>query len=100
MSFNPENYKEKHECLSLEMHSSKFVSQTELREMGMAKYVYIKPISYETLIDWTQGSIELDHSASYFALYAADGTPVIVSDDHGAALNEAKERELQLMQLH
>jgi len=100
MSFNPENYKEKQECLSVEIHSPKVISQNELREMGMAKYVYIKPISYETLIDWTQGTIELDQSSNYFALFAADGTPVIVSDDHSAALNEAKERELQLMQLH
>ena len=76
------------------------ISQKELRQMGMSHVAYVKPVSYETLKSWTGGTVELDERSNYFALFAADGTPMVVSDDRFAAVVEASERNMELKQLH
>ena len=76
------------------------MSQRELARLGGGQIAYIKILSSvqaRTLFPSIEG---LPDGSSLFALHAADGTPIALTDSHQAAIGHAMEGELEIASLH
>jgi hypothetical protein len=68
-----------------------------------ARLVYIKPVDIEEAIALravVPSDITLMPGTKLYALYAADGTPIGITDNWAAAYSAAVENKFQLLSVH
>jgi hypothetical protein len=83
--------------MSSDTHS---VSQAELARMGEGQVAYIKPMRSEDVLKAFPGAKDLRPGMKLFALLAADGSPIMLTDSRDIAINSAWEHELSTVQIH
>lgn len=77
------------------------MSETELAGLGDGQVAYIRPISSkEALQMFPTLKGELPRGRKLFSLFAADGTPIALTDTRRAALSYAMQGELEIASLH
>lgn len=76
------------------------MSDEEFADLGAGEWAYIRAltpteaqVAFPTLED-------LPNDVDLFALLAADGTPLVLTDDEGTAISHAIGDDLELAQLH
>ena len=76
------------------------MSEIELARLGDGQVAYIKTLSSDEALQMYPAIEDLPHGISLFALHAADGTPIALTDTRQAALSHAMDGELEIASLH
>jgi hypothetical protein len=76
------------------------LSPQELAMLGAGEVAYIKPMRSEDVKQAFPGAKELKPGLKLFALLAADGTPIMLTDSRDVAQTSAWEQELATVQVH
>jgi hypothetical protein len=72
------------------------MSMTELAKLGGGKVAYIKVMSHDEAKQLFPADEGLPTGIDLYALHAADGTPLVLTDSHQAALGHAMGDELEI----
>ena len=81
-------------------HTRAVMSQRELAQLGGGRVAYIKVLSSEEASRMYPAIEGLPKGVSLYALLAADGTPIALTDTRQAAIGHAMGDELQIASLH
>jgi hypothetical protein len=76
------------------------MSADEFAHLGGGSIAYVRPIRSEDVGELFPGAPDIQPGLQLFALLAADGTPILLTDSRDAALANALENELQTVSLH
>ena len=68
--------------------------------LGGGKIAYVKPVRSEDVHSLYPQAPELQPGLHLFALHAADGTPILVTDSREAAVANALTHELETVSVH
>jgi hypothetical protein len=68
--------------------------------LGGGKIAYVKPIRSEDVHSLYPEAPEMQPGLRLFALHAADGTPILVTDSREAAIANALTHELETVSVH
>ncbi|MGE0062856.1 MAG: DUF1150 family protein [Xanthobacteraceae bacterium] len=76
------------------------MSQDALAHLGEGELAYVKPISSDEVRKLFPQAPELAPGTTLFALHAANGTPIMLTDSREAAIANAWSQELQTVSVH
>jgi hypothetical protein len=76
------------------------MSQLELARLGGGHVAYIKEMSSEEARRMFPAIEGLPNGIDLFALHAADGTPIALTDSRQAAISHAMGDELEIASIH
>jgi hypothetical protein len=76
------------------------LTQEQFAHLGDGAVAYVKPIMSEQVKAIFPDAPAIQPGLKLFALYAADGEPIVVTQSRDAALANAMENELQTVSLH
>jgi hypothetical protein len=76
------------------------ISLEALAGLGGGKIAYIKSIRSEDVRTLFPQAPQLAPGLKLFALHAADGTPIMVTDSREAALANASDHQLETVSVH
>ena len=68
--------------------------------LGGGKIAYVKPIRSEDVHSLYPEAPQMQPGIRLFALHAADGTPILVTDTREAAVANARTHELETVSVH
>ena len=80
--------------------NSPLMSTQAFAVLGGGKIAYVKPIRSEDVHSLYPEAPELQPGLRLFALHAADGTPILVTDSREAAVANALTHELETVSVH
>ena len=80
--------------------NSPVMSQQAFAVLGGGKIAYVKPIRSEDVHSLYPEAPELQPGLRLFALHAADGTPILVTDSREAAVANALTHSLETVSVH
>lgn len=76
------------------------MSMTELARLGGGKVAYIKVMTHDEAKELFPAVEGLPTGIDLYALHAADGTPLVLTDSHQAAVGHAMGDELEIAAVH
>lgn len=76
------------------------VTPDALAHLGEGMIAYVKPINSEDVASLFPQAPEIAPGLKLFALHAADGTPIMLTDSREAAVANAWSHELQAVSVH
>jgi hypothetical protein len=76
------------------------MSMTELAQLGGGKIAYIRVMSSDQAKEMFPAVEGIPTGMNLFALHAADGTPLALTDSRQAAMGHAMGDELEVASLH
>jgi hypothetical protein len=76
------------------------ITQEALAHLGDGQIAYVKPILSEDVAELFPQAPQLAPGIKLFALHAADGTPILLTDSREAALANAWSQELEAVSVH
>ena len=76
------------------------LTQTELAHLGSGEVAYIRKIRSEDVSRCFPEAPEIDPSVDLWALFGADGTPILLTDNRSSTFYKAAEDELKTVSLH
>jgi hypothetical protein len=76
------------------------MSEIELARLGGGQVAYIKTLSSDEALVMFPAIEDLPRGINLFALHAADGTPIALTDTRQAALSHAMDGELEIASVH
>jgi hypothetical protein len=80
--------------------SNPHISPEALAQLGDGEIAYIKPISSEQVAALFPQAPKIAPGVQLFALHAADGTPIMLTDTREAAVANAWSHELETVSVH
>ncbi len=83
-----------------QIRNSSHISIEALASMGGSEIAYVKQIMSDDLPDLFPQAPEMAPGIQLFALHAADGTPIMLTDSRESALAGAMEHELTAVSVH
>ena len=75
-------------------------SRDAFAHLGEGMIAYVKPIRSEDVANLFPQAPEIAPGLKLFALHAADGTPIMLTDSREAAIANAWSHELQAVSVH
>jgi len=81
-------------------HETRIVSLETLATMGEGHIVYVKQIRSEDVPELFPEAPKIAPGLKLFALHAADGTPILLTDSRESAIANAWSNELQAVSVH
>jgi len=76
------------------------ITELELARLGDGQVAYIKSMTSAEARRMFPSVKGLPRGIDLFALHAADGTPIALTDSHQAAVGHAMDGELELASIH
>jgi hypothetical protein len=76
------------------------ITQDALAHLGDGRLAYVKAIRSEDVAQMFPQAPSIAPGLTLFALHAADGTPIMLTDTREAALANAWSQELEPVSLH
>jgi len=76
------------------------ITQEALAHLGDGELAYVKPIRSEDVAKQFPQAPEMAPGIMLFALHAADGTPIMLTDTREAAVANAWSQELEAVSVH
>ncbi len=76
------------------------MSDEALAKLGAPQTVYIRTVTAGDLRSEIQGLDNIPDDLTLYSVHAADGTRMAVMDDHDAAVNAARENEMEPVSVH
>ena len=80
--------------------SSPEITQDALAHLGDGQLAYVKSIRSEDVAELFPQAPKIAPGIKLFALHAADGTPIMLTDTREAALANAWSQELEAVSVH
>jgi hypothetical protein len=80
--------------------SRPLLTNEQLASLGGGRIAYLKSIRSEDVSRLFPAAPAIQPGVQLFALLAADGTPIIVTDSRDAAVANAMSQELEMVSLH
>ena len=80
--------------------TSPLLTDDQLAGLGGGRVAYLKPIRSEEVSRLFPAAPPIQPGLQLFALLAADGTPIVVTDSRDAAVANAMSQELEMVSLH
>jgi len=77
-----------------------YVSKDALADLGAGKVGYIRKMTSDEVTERFPGAPKLQSGIDLWALFGADGTPILLSDDPSTAYGRAAEDELATVSVH
>jgi len=77
-----------------------YVSKDALADLGAGKIGYIRKITSDEVTERFPGAPKIQSGIDLWALFGADGTPILLSDDRSTAYGKAAEDELSTVSIH
>jgi hypothetical protein len=71
-----------------------------LAHLGGGRLAYVKAIRWEDVRRLFPQAPKIQPGVTLFALYAADGSPIVLADSREAAIANAWSQELETVSLH
>jgi hypothetical protein len=68
--------------------------------LGGGRIAYVKPVRSEDVHTLYPEAPEMQPGMQLFALHAADGTPILVTDSRESAVANARTHELETVSVH
>ena len=81
-------------------HDQSTISPQALAVLGGGKIAYVKTIRSEDVKAMFPEAPQLEPGARLFALHAADGTPILITDSREAAVASAESNDLEAVSVH
>ena len=81
-------------------HEVPHMSDEAFAVFGGGKIAYVKPIRSEDVNNLYPQAPAMQPGLELFALHAADGTPILVTDSREAAIANAWSQELETVSVH
>ncbi len=81
-------------------HRKSFVTELELARLGDGQVAYIKSMTSAEARRMFPSIKGLPRGIDLFALHAADGTPIALTDSRQAAVGHALDGELEIASVH
>jgi hypothetical protein len=81
-------------------HPSSAMSREALALLGGGKIAYVKAIRSEDVASLFPQAPHIAPGVQLFALHAADGTPMMLTDSREAAIANAWSQELETVSVH
>ena len=76
------------------------ITQEALAHLGDGRLAYVKTIRSEDVANLFPQAPKIAPGLKLFALHAADGTPIMLTDSREAAIANAWSNELQAVSVH
>ena len=76
------------------------MSAEALAHLGDGQIAYVRPISHEQVAALFPQAPQIAPGVQLFALHAADGTPIMLTDTREAAVANAWSHELETVSVH
>lgn len=76
------------------------ISPEALAELGDGEIAYVKTIRSEDMHTLFPQAPQIAPGLKLFALHAADGTPIMITDSREAAIANAASHELETVSVH
>ena len=76
------------------------MSAQDFAVLGGGKIAYVKPVRSEDVHSLYPEAPEMEAGVRLFALHAADGTPILVTDSREAAVANAWTQRLETVSVH
>jgi len=76
------------------------LTQEALAHLGDGRLAYVRQIRSEKIAEMFPQAPRIEPGIDLFALYAADGTPIMLTDTREAALANAWSQELEPVSVH
>ncbi len=76
------------------------ITQDALAHLGDGRLAYVKPIRSEDVANMFPQAPDIAPGLTLFALHAADGTPIMLTDTRESALASAWSNELEAVSVH
>ena len=76
------------------------ITQDMLAHLGDGRLAYVKAINSEDVAHLFPQAPKIEPGITLFALHAADGTPIMLTDTRESALANAWSQELEAMSVH
>ena len=76
------------------------ITPQALAVLGGGKIAYVKTIRSEEVKQMFPEAPQLEPGAQLFALHAADGTPIMITDSRESAVANAWSHELETVSVH
>jgi hypothetical protein len=76
------------------------MSEKAFAVLGDGKIAYVKPVRSEDVHNLYPSAPEMQPGMRLFALHAADGTPILLTDSREAAIANAITHELETVSVH
>ena len=80
--------------------TSPVITQDALAHLGDGRLAYVKTIRSEDVAQMFPQAPRIEPGVKLFALHAADGTPIMLTDTREAALANAWSHELEAVSVH
>jgi hypothetical protein len=76
------------------------MSDEEFADLGQGEWAYIRPLTPQQARAVFPTVDDLPNDVDLYALLAADGSPIVLTDDKGTAISHAMGDELEIAHLH
>ncbi len=76
------------------------LSKSELAHLGAGEVGYIRKMGSEEVLRCFPEAPEIDPTMDLWALFAADGTPILLTDNRSSTFYKAAEDDLKTVSLH
>ena len=76
------------------------LSQSELAHLGAGEVGYIRKIRSDEVARCFPEAPDVDPNLDLWALFGADGTPILLTDNRSSTFYKAAEDELKTVSLH
>ena len=81
-------------------HSGPALDVTELAALGLGQMAYVKPLESDEVARLFPQAPKLQPGMRLFALLSASGEPILLTDNHDAAVANAWAHDLTTVSLH
>jgi len=86
--------------MTMTSESNQIISPEALAGLGGGKVAYVKAVRSEDVKSLFPQAPQLEPGMQLFALHAADGTPIMLTDSREAAVANAWSHELETVSVH
>jgi len=86
--------------MNMTPESNQTISAEALAGLGGGKVAYVKAVRSEDVKSLFPQAPQLEPGVQLFALHAADGTPIMLTDSREAAVANAWSHELETVSVH
>lgn len=76
------------------------LTQSELAHLGTGEVGYIRRMRFDEVSRCFPEAPDVDPKLDLWALFGADGTPILLTDNRSSTFYKAAEDELQTVSLH
>jgi hypothetical protein len=83
-----------------ELHASPIITPEALAQLGGGRIAYVRPILSDEVAKLFPQAPQIAPGLKLFALLAADGTPIMITDSREAAVANAWSQELEAVSVH